>query len=433
MGNKILKFGFAAALVVGMMLAVGRDGSFVAMATQIGEVRPPLNRLADVQLSCTKESSKDTAKCDACKGEIKKHLGRLNERANRAITEDSRIIAGAAACGDDSGTGQQGHFVHSGTRYACSGQSQRAREAIARELAKDAKACSADLKEKCAGIGGTDQNKAKDAEKACKEMEKKANNAGNERGNEAKKMDENANKSKDDGKKEQSAGGMPQMPQIPQQQGGDESPQQQADYPQATSPTPGSGESKPPEIETAKFDEDKDKTAVPTVGFGNTTPTDVATVTAPGNSFSAQGIDPNLRGLASNSFGDKAEGGAVAATASPPGGSGSGSLNSSGASLPGGGQQGGDTAKGPNEANPYEIPVGSGGRLGAPKGKTGGESDTALDAAASSAFKDDFKGGDLAGNGDGADMAAGSEEDPGYTIFKMVKYRYAELKKKGNI
>lgn len=291
----------------------------------------------------------------------------------------------------------------------------------AKDIAKD---CERELKS-CRSF-----TEAKNAHDMCKGLARDAEQKERQTRQAADETKKNGDQAKDNEKKGESAGGMPQMPQIPQQQGGEETPpQQQADYPQNNNPSTLS-ENKPPEIETAKLDEDKDKTAVPAVGFGNTTPTDTATVTAPGGSFNAQGIDPNLRGLASNNLGDQPQGGTTAASVPAPGGGGGGGLNSSGSSSPGPGS-GGDQAKGPNEANPYEIPVGSGGRLGAPKGKTGGESDTALDSAATSAFKEEFGAtGDGTGQGE---MAAGSEEDPGYTIFKMVRYRYVELKKKGNI
>lgn len=438
MVQKILKTGFAILLVAGTVFHSSREGEFIAYADQLTRADGGYMALrkATDGLNCKPDlpkAQKDA--CDQCKAALDKEKQRM-ERAYRQATDDDAVQQAWGANCPVLTTANQNRAQGDNTfNNDCGSKTQKARQAIADKLKREAKECQQNVEGGQCSSGGPDASKAgKDAKKGCRDMEKAAEKAGNARKKEAGEMDKNGNKSGDNEKKGESAGGgMPQMPQIPQQQGGEEQqPQQQADYPQATSPTPGS-ESKPPEIETAKFDEDKDKTAIPAVGFGNTTPTSTATVTAPGNSFNAQGIDPNLRGLAANNFGDKPEGGAVAATASPPGGSGSGGLNSSGASLPGGGQQGGDTAKGPNEANPYEIPVGSGGRLGAPKGKTGGESDTALDAAASTAFKDDFKGGDLAGNGTGTDVAAGGEEDPGYTIFKMVKYRYAELKKKGNI
>ncbi len=272
---------------------------------------------------------------------------------------------------------------------------------------------------------------AKDMQKMCKDLAKDAAKKAADNKKSGDETEKNANKSGDNEKKGESAGGMPQMPQMPQQQQGQETPQQQpTDYPTATSPTPDS-ENKPEQVAASKFDEDKDKTAIPAVGFGNTTPTDTATVTAPGNSFTAQGIDPNLRGLASNLGSGDDKQASVAASASPPGGGGGGGLggNSSGASSPGPGTT---AEKTPDPNNPYEVPVGSGGRLGAPKGKTGGESDTALDAAATANFKDDFKS-DGGGGGSGELAGAGEEEDPGYTIFKMVRYRYVELKKKGNI
>jgi hypothetical protein len=373
------------------------------------------------------------AACDKCKQGLERERDRMQQAYRRATDHDNVQKALGADCPVLNVSNQRGGHTSSNETNRCGEKTQLARQTIADELKREAKECKKNVDAaKCDGsAGSTAQQAGRDAKQGCKKMEEAADKARNARGNEAKEMGKNGGESKDNEKKGESAGGMPQMPQMPQQQQGQETPQQQpADYPTATSPTPDS-ENKPEQVAASKFDEDKDKTAIPAVGFGNTTPTDTATVTAPGNSFTAQGIDPNLRGLASNLGSGDDKQASVAASASPPGGGGGGGLggNSSGASSPG---PGATAEKTPDPNNPYEVPVGSGGRLGAPKGKTGGESDTALDAAATANFKDDFKS-DGGGGGSGELAGAGEEEDPGYTIFKMVRYRYVELKKKGNI
>lgn len=379
-------------------------------------------------IDCSKVEESKKAKCEPCNQKISdqkskmQNISILRKNCTALESQCGPAVMASAARGVNQ-TRDQGAANTGGNQAA---QCLRNRETnlnsakdFAADCEKELQECSSDFKE------------AKDAKRMCGDLKKDAAQKAADTKKAGDEAQKNADKAGDNEKKGESAGGMPQMPQIPQQQQGQETPQQQpTDYPTATSPTPNE-EKKPEQVAATKFDEDKDKTAVPAVGFGNTTPTDTATVTAPGNSFSAQGIDPNLRGLASNLGNGEDKGGIVAATASPPGGGGGGlGGNSSGSSSP---APGGATAeKTPDPNNPYEIPVGSGGRLGAPKGKTGGESDTALDAAATANFKDDFKG-DGSGGGSGELAGAGEEEDPGYTIFKMVRYRYVELKKKGNI
>lgn len=321
-----------------------------------------------------------------------------------------------------------------GNRVGAVDKARNAKECFARnreaadKAEQAAQECHDKIKEACTGDAAEPGKKeAKKCLDAAKDAKKKKEQAGQKE----KGAGDNEKKGEDNAKKD-GGGQMPQMPQIPQQQQSqDQQPQQQADYPQATSPTPGSDNKEKQEIAESKFDEDKDKNAIPAVGFGNTTPVGTATVTSPGPSTTAQGFDSSRNPSNSNGFGDKPQAGSVAATGLPQGGGGGGGLNSSGASLPGGGQ-GAEGEKKANDANPYEVPVGSGGRLGAPKGKTGGESDSALDTAATSAFKDDFKADPNAGAG-GADMASAGGEEDGYSIFKMVKYRYTELKKRGSI
>ena len=85
-----------------------------------------------------------------------------------------------------------------------------------------------------------------------------------------------------------------------------------------------------------------------------------------------------------------------------------------------------------NAANPYEVSPGGGGKLGAPKGFKGGSDP---DAVVAETAKSDFKADLGIDKGAGAADAKNPDDDVdnGYTIFKMVKYRYAELKKRGNI
>lgn len=295
--------------------------------------------------------------------------------------------------------------------------------AIADNAAKEADKCAEDIQKACKGISSGEKEGEK-CKKAKTDAEKKAKDAADK----AKEMDKNANKGEDNAKKE--GGGMPQMPQIPQM------PQEQKeDTPQdlATSPTPDStvASSTAPQIETSKFDDGKSDLATPQIGFGGGTNTNTHVGLTPNEAFPVQSYasDNIFRAPSTNGLGENGSPSTVAAS-SPAGGGGGGaggSGNTSGSSRPG---EGGDTAKGPDAANPYEVAVGSGGRLGVPKGKSSTDADSPIDAAATANFNGDFKVDPQAGE---QTAGAPEEEDPGYTIFKMVKYRYSELKKKGNI
>ena len=336
-----------------------------------------------------------------------------------AVVPTGRIAPPAAVGGQDQRMGEADLAAANAAK--CFAASKTAAE----KAEKEAKECKEQIQKACqevpSGLKEGDKCGAaeKDAKKKKEEAAKKEKGAG-----------DNAKKNEDNKKKEESAGGMPQMPQIPQM------PQQKEDTPQdlATSPTPDStvASSTAPQIETSKLGDGQSDLAAPQIGIGIGTSTDTKVGLTPNQAFPVQSYasenafrTPSTNGL------DGAGASNVSAASSPAGGGGGGSGggggNTSGSSRPG---EGGDTAKAPDAANPYEVAVGSGGRLGVPKGKTTAEPDAPIDAAATANFNGDFKV-DPAGGEQTA--GAGEEEEPGYTIFKMVKYRYSELKKKGNI
>lgn len=79
--------------------------------------------------------------------------------------------------------------------------------------------------------------------------------------------------------------------------------------------------------------------------------------------------------------------------------------------------------------NPYEV-NGGGGKLGAPKGfSKGGESESSVEATAKDNFNKDFA--NTAPPAANAASPAKTEEEEGYTLFKMVSKRYTEVRRKG--
>ncbi len=426
---KTIKGSFACFIALAMAFGNPWDpGSFTlpipeARAAGTCPKEPDQGKMKDINCSGVPESEKQ--QCEQCNQTISQQKQQL-EKVKGIKASCEKVDAGCSKSVGASPGGvsniRTGHGETSGMNSGASScLNQKAGLNTQAKAAGDK--CSKALKS-CSKYA-----EAKDMKKMCEDLSKDAAKKAADNKKSAEETDKNAKKAGDNEKKGESAGGMPQMPQIPQQGGGDNPSQTPTDYPTANSE--GASSSTAAQIESSQFNEDKNGVSSPLVGFGNTAPTDTATVTAAPGGFNSDNFDSASRDLASSGLGEhNGEGVGVAATASPPSGSGSGGLNSSGASLPGGGKAA--DGKSPDPNNPFEVPVGAGGRLGGPKGKSGGESDTALDAAATASFKEDFAANGE-GSGSGDDDQAGSEEDIGYTVFKMVRYRYKELKKKGSI
>jgi hypothetical protein len=297
-------------------------------------------------------------------------------------------------------------------------QCERTAANQSRQAAQVADDCAKAIEQACSGI-----SEAKKEAKKCKKAADDARKKATEDEAKAQEADKNANKDADNQKKE---GGMPQMPQIPQM------PQNQSQDPQlpdplASEPTVSSATAA--EIETSKIGDP----LVNGVGFGADSSTDTATSTiAPlaGATAASYPIPQDVSPLGASSLGANGPaGGSFGSYGGASGGGGAGPLNTTGASAPGDGTK---AAEAP-ASSPYEVNPAGGGKLGAPKGfKGGGEPDALVAEAAKESFKADLgldQGRNLASEGD----QGGDETDDGYTLFKMVRYRYVELKKRGNI
>ena len=333
------------------------------------------------------------------------------------------FIAGASSCGDDveGPTAQKLTFKVGAENYSCGDQAQRARERIADELAKEAEGCEREIQSACGSYSGPGKDQADKAKKACKDLKDKSNQAGNERKGEAGDMKKNADKSGDNGK---GLGSMPQIPQMPQQGGGDDKPQENPP-PQQENKTE-LAESKPPETQVSKIGADTKKSDQ--VGFGGSTDTRTSTVSPPPGGFGGNGLPLSLASLPNASLHDSHSGSGRDGTgSSSPGGGGGANLAGQGGASP----SGTDSKTEPNSSNPYEIGGAAGGKLGAPKGfKSGSDPDSAVADAAKDNFKSDI--GDTASK-NASEQAAEEAIEDGYTVFRMVKLRYLELKKKGSI
>jgi hypothetical protein len=296
-----------------------------------------------------------------------------------------------------------------------------------RDAAKIADDCATAIKSACSEVP-----EGETAEKVCKDISAEANQIAAADDAKAAEAQKNADKNDDNAKKE--GGGMPQMPQIPQM------PQQQQDQPQASNPAVSTGTdasitsataATPPEA--VKLD--SGGTGSSAVGFGASTSTNTSTTTSAGYpSYSSPGSSPAASGQYGSSSPLGSTGGSSGGGSYSPGGGGSsggtgggGALqNTTGASAPGGGEKAaGDS--------PYEVSGGGGGKLGAPKGfKSGEGGDGAIADIAKDTFKADIGAVDASG-GAGDAKTSDDESESGFSVFKMVKARYVELKKRGSI
>lgn len=334
-----------------------------------------------------------------------------------SLVSEGLCRSAEAAVSPDSVTGQAPGMETSADKYNAMKKCMGKASAMDKEAAKIADDCVKALKV-CKGVSGAD-----DAQKVCQKAKEDATKKGEEADKKGNEADKNAKKNEDNAKKEKSDGGMPQIPPMQPPQDDKQDPQQQATSP-TPDPTPQTATASKTETENNKFGE---SSASPTVGLG-TDKTDPATSTiaSPGGSGYAMHDASPDRFRDSNGTG--ASGAPPLNIGSVGSGGGGGVPNGSGASQPGEG-------KAPeSKETTYEMNPGGGGKLGAPKGfKGGGDSDTAVAEAAKDAFKADL--GVDARAPAGVPAAANPEDDPenGYTVFKMVRYRYAELKKRGNL
>lgn len=423
--------GMVAVAMAGLLAATFADAKVTP-----GKCTPP----PKVQnVDCGKEDINDKAmqdKCKACNGKLTESFGGSKfEKAGLSYNACTTLPCSSAS---DTGSPDAALGSHVGGKGTMSsGGACLAQKAGFNKDTADAGADCLNALKSCDGLKANAQI-VKDDKNACKTAKTDGTDTAKDQADKGKAADDNAKKNDDNAKKD---GGMPQMPQIPQM------PQQQSDSPQqppqqdaATSPTPtdtGNSTSSQPSTEVSKIGDG-------TTGSGSSSP-GASGPTLPPSTVAAPGF-PGFPGAApapgSNGNGTKLGengNGAAPAVASVGGGGGasapSGALNTSGASVPGGGDKSGAAGdKGAGDANPYEMNLSGGGKLGAPKGfKGGSDPDAVIADGAKNEFKADFGKDDK-----GRDVAGGTqnpEDDPdnGYTIFKMVKYRYVELKKAGTI
>lgn len=362
--------------------------------------KDPCSNAGDKEAKCKEECGTDFKKWE-------ESLDSFNEK----ITKCNALTG--ATCGVGSEGADKSNLKAmkkgadaTGRAGACMGEKARLSHEVAGEQDKVCKKLAKSCKSYDPDAGKECQKSVDEAKKTAQENDKKKE----ELAKQEKKNDENAKKQD---------GGMPQIPQIPMPPPKEDKPED----PLAEKETPVEGTA--PTIATSALEEKKGS-ASPSVGFGSTAPTDTSTTisTDGGGSYSGFSAD---RIPAGSDFQNETSGASVPPTGGAGLGGGGGGLNSSGSSSPG---EAAAAEKAAESANPYEMQVGSGGRLGVPKGKSSGDSDSALDAAATASFS-----GDIAAATEGAtgQAAEEEEEETGYTVFKMVKYRYSELKKKGNI
>ena len=247
-----------------------------------------------------------------------------------------------------------------------------------------------------------------------------------QRAAEAAKMGEQCNKSKENEDKMPS---MPQMPQMPQQKD-DQSPQSNPYESTVASDTASSIDTDTTvKTDVVKFGESKlnnDIDMIPTAE------TSVISGNTPGGPVGGLGARGGPLGYGSGSGGDVTKSGG-SATSKGGIGSGASSLGSSDSSKPKDGIAGADIK--PESGNSFEVPTGSGGKsvLGLKSG-SGSDDEVTVDKLAGNVGKggagDAKKGGPgTAGSSKGS--AAGVEG--GLSLFDMVKTRYRELRKIGEI
>jgi hypothetical protein len=429
--NKIrnLIVGFA---VTAIFAASSFFESIPALATQTCPNKADSDKFDPEKLGCSKKEGKEKEKCQKCETSMKTQQSAMGSdyEGKRTTCEINDSNCSSQIGGMGGGSTQTINMYKGGDVKSKMESCKKQTSALNGDAGKIAKSCAQDLGKACEGVSEADP-----AVKECKKLAKEADTKKKDADQKAAKAGEDAKKNDDNAKKEGSqGGGMPQMPQMPQQQ-------QQQDQPQqATAPTPDNTNSGISTATAAQTETDKLTSSQLGNGInfgGSGTSTSTASTVVPTPSFGGGGFANGKESGFGGGF-NSSTGAALApngANIGSGGSFGSGSSGgSSGASSPGGGE-----GKKPEDgaASNYEIGGGGGGKLGAPKGyKGGGDSDSAIADSAKSEFKADLA---AAADEKGKDMAGGTQSNPGddpengYTVFKMVKYRYAELKKKGAI
>ncbi len=402
------------------------DGKAFAAADGCPQAAP---KLKNPDCSESKKAGKEKEDaCKKCQDTIKEQDKKMSDWKNAKQQCDGVNSACPATQTSGGGDTQKGGMSNDKGNADAAKSCFQQKGSSAQKAAKLGKDCKDKISSDCTGLEGQDQEDADKSKKACDDAAKDADKAAKDDSKKADDAGKKGDQSKDNAKKEDSAPPqMPEMPKMPEDKKQDPPP---TDSAPATSPTPADSSvaiASPPTPESSNFADSPANGVV----FGETgTATSVSTI-APngtpgfgsGSSFVAPHDTAASRplgdtGMAANSGG--ATGGGAGGSAGA-----AGNLNTAGASAAG------EPVKA--ETNPYEVNAGSGGKLGGPKGsKSGGESDSVLDASASANFDKDFKGDK--GHEQGSDSGATAEDpDTGFTLFKMVKIRYSELKRQGNI
>ncbi len=370
----------------------------------------------------SKPNQAEKDECTKCKDVIETQERAMNAYDARKVACEMRAAECAADIAKFRSCGKQASCQgDAGTSSRAGQQCSNANQLENERAAKAAGTCKEKISNSCKGkmraVGDKEAKSCADAEKDTKKTAK-------ENGDKAKQQGDNAKKNEDNKKKEESAGGMPQIPPIPPmpEKKGEEP--KEAEATTATQPQV-AVDPDPTMPAASKLDDGRVGNGV-AFSTDTSTNTQTSTIAAPGG-FSGSPTLPHE----DKTFGDTSQAGNGA-------GNGLGSYSSGGGSGAAAGMQSSASAPAAAEhpkteaaTEPYDLTPGGGGKLGAPKGlKSGGESDSALDAAAKDTFTKDLEvDGERAPAGEGV----ASDEDDGFTIFKMVKFRYAELKKLGNI
>ncbi len=283
----------------------------------------------------------------------------------------------------------------------------------------------------CKNAGGNDGG----AGQMCQDTKGELAGEAGRLGDAAKQLGGMCGKSDKNGEK---MGQMPQIPQMPQNKsgegGGNPYDNNPWEDPYAKNDSSDTGETQ--QIETVKFDDGSNANGVsmlpgtgPSVISGNTGSGPTGYSSAAGSNSSG-----NVYG---NGLGNSAKGNGFASPKSGLGsGAGLGGFNSSGSSRPGNGIAAADIKPQDNSAG-YEVNLGGKSVLGL-KGKTSeGDEVSVEDLAGLNKKGEDAKGQASIG---GARMPAGGQgllganaAADGLSLFRMVKIRYHELRKIGEI
>jgi hypothetical protein len=415
--------GLLAVLHVFFLPGAGADGVCAACAP----VKPK-------QGSC---SNPNDPNCQQACQKVQASSGKAAGACSAACGKSSALNGkGAGDAADAAGnmTQNQDTPQFSQASNACKNQqNQLGRQNAAQGPQGPLQQCKTDA-DACKSAGGNDGG----AGQMCGDAQKKLAGEAASLGDSASKLGQMCNKSDNNGEK---MGQMPQMPQMPQQKG-DETPQNPNENnpwenPYASNTSTGTDTTQ--KIETVKFDDDSNANGVsmlpgtgPSVISGNTSgPT--PGYSGPSGFGSGSGHEYGANGLGINGKGN----GFGPAKSGLGSGTGLGGLDSSGSSRPGDGIAGADIAP-KNDGSQYEINSGGKSVLGL-KGKSGEDDEVTVEQLAGAATKGDSKkpgstdsSRALAGAGNAGALGAKGVVD-GLTLFRMVKIRYTELRKIGEI